>query len=105
MKGVKRGLVWRQPLFARLSALGPGGVALVSGPAGSGKTLLHRSWIGAEGLSNRAAWVLVDRRERDEQRFWLSVIDQLAAVAKEDLVERVGGLLAADAQTFPGMAA
>jgi hypothetical protein len=48
---------------------------------------------------------LVDRRERDEQRFWLSVIDQLAAVAKEDLVERVGGLLAADAQTFPGMAA
>ena len=79
----------RQPLFERLSALGPGGVAVVSGPAGCGKTVLLRSWLDAEGLAGRVAWVTVERGERDEQRFWLSVVDQLAAVTGDSLVERV----------------
>src|SRR6516225_11275500 len=54
-------------------------VVLVSAPAGSGKTFLLRSWIAAEGLEDRAAWVSVGRQERDAQAFWLSVLDSLRA--------------------------
>ncbi len=49
----------------------------VSAPAGSGKTVLLRSWIGQAGLAERAAWVAVERDERDPQRFWLAVLDAL----------------------------
>jgi LuxR family maltose regulon positive regulatory protein len=52
-------------------------VVLVSAPAGSGKTFLLRSWIAAEGVGERVAWVSVGRGERDGQAFWLSVLDSL----------------------------
>jgi LuxR family transcriptional regulator, maltose regulon positive regulatory protein len=52
-------------------------VTVVSAPAGSGKTVLLRSWIGAAGLAGRTAWVPVGRDERDPQRWWLSVLDAL----------------------------
>lgn len=74
-----RGLVRRGALFDRLSATDGGGVVLVCAPAGSGKTVLLRSWIEAAGLQDRVGWVSVARGERDAQRFWLSVIDALAA--------------------------
>ncbi len=53
----------------------------VSAPAGSGKTLLLRSWIGESGLAERAAWVPVQGEERDPQRFWLSVLGALRDTA------------------------
>ena len=59
------GVVPRGALFDRLSAGGPGGVTLVSAPAGSGKTVLLRSWVEDAGLSDRVAWVSVERGERD----------------------------------------
>ena len=65
----------RRGLFGRLA--GAGRVAVVSAPAGSGKTVLLRSWIGAAGLGGRAAWVPVEAGERDGQRFWLSVVGAL----------------------------
>ncbi len=49
----------------------------MSAPAGSGKTVLLRSWIGEAGLEGSAAWVPVGREERDPQRFWLSVLGAL----------------------------
>jgi LuxR family transcriptional regulator, maltose regulon positive regulatory protein len=52
-------------------------VTVVSAPAGSGKTVLLRSWLGEAGLTERAAWVPVGRDERDPQRFWLSVLGAL----------------------------
>jgi LuxR family maltose regulon positive regulatory protein len=52
-------------------------VVYVSAPAGSGKTLLVRSWIAAEGREDRVAWVSVGRRERDPQAFWVSVVEAL----------------------------
>jgi LuxR family maltose regulon positive regulatory protein len=52
-------------------------VTVVSAPAGSGKTVLLRSWIGQAGLAGRAAWVAVGRDERDPQRFWLALLDAL----------------------------
>jgi LuxR family transcriptional regulator, maltose regulon positive regulatory protein len=56
-------------------------VTVVSAPPGSGKTVLLRSWIGAAGLAERAAWVPVGRDERDPQRWWLAVLDALRQTA------------------------
>jgi len=56
-------------------------VTVVSAPAGSGKSVLLRSWIGAAGLAGRAGWVAVRGQERDPQRFWLSVADALRGTA------------------------
>ena len=83
-------MIRREALFERLSATPPGGVVLVCGPAGSGKTVLLRSWVEAGGFGERVAWVGLEPGERDAQRFWLSLIDALAgAVDEEELVERV----------------
>ena len=71
------GTVPRPGLFGRLG--GPARVTVVSAPAGSGKTVLLRSWIAAAGLAGRAAWVAAGREERDPQRFWLSVAGALRA--------------------------
>jgi LuxR family transcriptional regulator, maltose regulon positive regulatory protein len=60
------GVVSRPALWQRL-AQAPR-VTVVSAPAGSGKTVLLRSWIGAAGLAERAAWVPVGRDEHDPQR-------------------------------------
>ena len=80
------GLVRREWLFHRFSAR-PDRVVLVCAPAGSGKTMLLRSWVEAAGLQDRVGWVSVERGERDAQRFWLSVIDALADVV--GVVQRV----------------
>jgi LuxR family maltose regulon positive regulatory protein len=83
------GVVARASLLARLSAAGGWAVTLISAPAGSGKTVLLRSWIAAEGLASRTAWVTVDRGEHDAQRFWLLVVEALRAIrGVDDLVER-----------------
>ena len=73
--GVRRWLVARPGLFELLSTAER--VVHVAAPAGSGKTFLLRSWIAAEGLGDRAAWVSVGRQEHDPQAFWLSVLDSL----------------------------
>ncbi len=66
---------------------------MVSASAGSGKTFLLRSWIGAADLTERAAWVSVHANERDPQRFWLSVADALRGTAPGSVL--VQGLTAA----------
>ena len=56
----------RPRLFGRLGAAR---VIVVSAAAGSGKTVLLRSWISGAGLAGSAAWVPAGRGERDPQRF------------------------------------
>ncbi|HEY1621505.1 MAG TPA: hypothetical protein VGG25_28025, partial [Streptosporangiaceae bacterium] len=73
--GKPAGVIPRPELFGLLS--GAGRVAVVSAPAGSGKTFLLRSWIAESGLSGRAAWVAVQGEERDPQQFWLAVLAAL----------------------------
>lgn len=86
-----RGLVPRRSLLDRLAAVGPGEIVLVCAPAGTGKTALLRSWIASGEGAGRVAWVSVERAEQDAQRFWLSVVDRLAAAAGEHgPVERIG---------------
>ena len=69
----------RPGLWERLS--GPSRVTVVSAPAGSGKTVLLRSWLTEAGRAECAAWVPVGRDERDPQRFWLSVVGALRRTA------------------------
>jgi LuxR family maltose regulon positive regulatory protein len=77
-------LVPRRRLLDRLSGPPATGVVLLCAQAGSGKTTLLRSWVEAEELGDRVAWVSVERGERDGQRFWLAVIDALARTAGGD---------------------
>src|SRR5262249_61351771 len=70
-----RRTVARRGLCGRLR--GAGRVTVLSAPAGSGKTVLLRSWIAETGLAERAAWVPVHGEERHPQRFWISVTDAL----------------------------
>jgi LuxR family maltose regulon positive regulatory protein len=71
--------VSRGALFGRLAEAER--VVQVSAPAGSGKTVLLRSWIAEAGLATRAAWVPVDGEERDPRQFWISVADALRGTA------------------------
>jgi hypothetical protein len=73
------GVVSRPGLWERLERSAR--VTVVSAPPGSGKTVLLRSWIGQAGLAGRAAWVPVERDERDPQRFWLAVLGALRQTA------------------------
>ena len=52
-------------------------MTVVTAPAGSGKTVLLRSWISQSGLPERAAWVPAGRDQRDPQPFWLAVVGAL----------------------------
>jgi LuxR family transcriptional regulator, maltose regulon positive regulatory protein len=69
------GVVSRPGLFELLQMSAR--VTVVSAPAGSGKTVLLRSWISETGLASRVAWVSARPDECDPQRFWLSVLGAL----------------------------
>jgi len=80
-------VVARPALFAMLTEAG--GVTLVTAPAGSGKTVLLRSWIEHAGLADHAAWVSIERGERDAQRFWITLVENLRAVPEaEPLIDK-----------------
>jgi LuxR family transcriptional regulator, maltose regulon positive regulatory protein len=81
----------RLGLFERLEASAR--VTVASAPAGSGKTVLLRSWISEAAPADSAAWVPVERNERDPQRFWLSVLGALRQTAPGSAL--VGELTAA----------
>jgi LuxR family maltose regulon positive regulatory protein len=76
---VRGGVVVRHELIERLNRAGR--VTEVSGPAGSGKTVLLRSWIDESALAEHAAQVSVEDEDRDPQRFWTSVVDALRDTA------------------------
>jgi LuxR family maltose regulon positive regulatory protein len=73
------GVVVRRELLERLNRAGR--VAEVSGPAGSGKSVLLRSWIDASALAGQAAQVSAQDGEGDPQRFWISVAGALRSTA------------------------
>jgi LuxR family transcriptional regulator, maltose regulon positive regulatory protein len=83
---VRGGIVSRSALFELLGRAGR--VTQVSAPAGSGKTFLLRSWIGAAGLAESTAWVSVHSEERNPQRFWVSVLSALRQTAAGSTVVR-----------------
>src|SRR5260370_14291380 len=76
---VRGGVVSRCALLRRLA--GAERVVEMSAPAGSGKTVLMRSWIAGAGLARQAGWVPAAREVRDPRRFWISVADALRGTA------------------------
>jgi LuxR family transcriptional regulator, maltose regulon positive regulatory protein len=76
---VSGGVVVRRELFERLNRAGR--VTAVSGPAGSGKSVLLRSWMDDAALAGRAALVSVQDEDRDPRRFWASVAGALRGTA------------------------
>jgi LuxR family maltose regulon positive regulatory protein len=52
-------------------------VSVVSAAAGSGKTVLLRSWIGQSGLTGQTGWASAGEGEGYPQPFWLSVLSAL----------------------------
>ena len=72
-------MIVRRGLFERLNRAGR--VTEVSGPAGSGKSVLLRSWIDEAAMAGQAAQVAVQDGDRDPQRFWTSVADALRSTA------------------------
>jgi hypothetical protein len=78
-------LIVERPVLLGLLDAGAGTqVTVVTAPAGSGKTVLVRSWLEARGLADRAAWVSVERGERDPQRFWGALAAEVSRAAALD---------------------
>src|SRR5260221_7441464 len=67
---VRRGIVSRRELFERLWKAGR--VVHLTAPAGSGKTILLRSWIGEAGLARSAARVAIGTHPGDPHRLSVS---------------------------------
>jgi LuxR family transcriptional regulator, maltose regulon positive regulatory protein len=72
---VRSGVVLRSALFQGLDQAER--VVQISAPAGSGKTLLIRSWVAENDSARSTAWVPVDHEMRHPQRFWIAVADAL----------------------------
>ncbi len=80
-------LIARSALVELLQLGSANSVTLVTAGAGSGKTELVRSWLRTLPPSRPAAWVSVERGERDAQRFWSTVINELRAAAPVTRIE------------------
>ena len=78
-------LIARDDLLARLGRAAEGKVAIISAPAGSGKSSLLRAWAGRVSRPDRLAVVQVNRDQRDARDFWLALLDA---------VRRAGGTAA-----------
>ena len=68
------GLIDRVDLLAALDRATASKVAIISAPAGSGKTSLLRAWADRTGQAYRLAVVQVQRDRPDAQTFWLALL-------------------------------
>jgi LuxR family transcriptional regulator, maltose regulon positive regulatory protein len=85
-RDTRAGIVVRRELLERLNRAAR--VTEVSGPAGSGKSVLLRSWIDEAGLAGQAAEVSVEDADRDPRRFWTSVAEALRSTAAGSALAR-----------------
>jgi LuxR family maltose regulon positive regulatory protein len=69
---VRTGLITRPHLIGRLNACLDRKLALISAPAGFGKTTLMAEWVA--GCSVPVAWLSLDEEDNDLTRFWSYVI-------------------------------
>ncbi|HEX4679029.1 MAG TPA: LuxR C-terminal-related transcriptional regulator [Gaiellaceae bacterium] len=82
-----RSVVLRPRLFDLLDeGARESGLTLISGPPGSGKTLLLTSWLRERPSSAPIAWVPL--READRASFWRQVLDALHPLVDRDALLR-----------------
>jgi LuxR family transcriptional regulator, maltose regulon positive regulatory protein len=53
-------------------------ITVVSGPAGSGKTVLAASWRGTQGSQRPVGWLTLDDYDDDPATFWSYVVQSLS---------------------------
>jgi LuxR family maltose regulon positive regulatory protein len=73
------GLVPRPRLIERLDRGTASKLALVSAPAGFGKTTLLADWLATD--ERPAAWLSLDRSDNDPASFWAHVVSALQSVS------------------------
>jgi LuxR family maltose regulon positive regulatory protein len=96
---VAGGIVERRALIGRLAVAAR--VTQLSAPAGSGKTVLLRSWIRTSGMAEKAAWVTLPREARDAKLLWPLVIEALRGTAAgKSLVRPVPGAAELDGRAI-----
>jgi len=73
----QNGIIDRHRLLDRLDRAAR--VTQISGPAGSGKTVLVRSWLSGAGRMDSAAWITAQGGEQDPAEFCRQIRDALRA--------------------------
>src|SRR4249920_331056 len=68
----RAGVIERARLFAALDRLESNELTVISGPAGSGKTVLTSSWLAARP-DLATAWITLDPRDDNLYRLWTHV--------------------------------
>lgn len=68
----------RCDLLAALDRAATRKVAIISAPAGGGKTSLLRAWAERPSQPRRLAVLQVQRGEQDAQQFWLALLDAVS---------------------------
>ncbi len=97
-------LIERPRLMARLAAAPPGGVLLVSAPAGFGKTTLITEWTAVN--SSPLAWFSLDEADNQPRLFWRYVVAALRTVnvpITAEIDQYLGGGSAPDWDTLVGL--
>lgn len=74
---LRRGLVARPRLGARLLRGAESRLTLVSAPAGFGKTTFLAEWLCAPGEERAVAWVSLDLSDNEPETFWTYVVTAL----------------------------
>lgn len=87
-----RWLVARPRLVELLDAGMQGPVTVLTGPAGSGKTVLLSSWVATATLPGPVAWVSLDAADNDPARFWAYLLAALRQSGAAPPGGPVGGL-------------
>jgi LuxR family maltose regulon positive regulatory protein len=78
----RHGVVPRPRLHERLSRLDESSLALVSAPAGFGKTTLLTEWLASLPARERSvAWLSLDQRDNDPAVFWTYLVAALRTAA------------------------
>jgi LuxR family maltose regulon positive regulatory protein len=85
----------RPALLDALDAASDSQFTVVTAPAGSGKTVLVRSWLETRRTTEQHAWSAVERGERDPQRFWTALVSAVGRSSpleswSEDMVAAPG---------------
>ncbi|MBN1260085.1 MAG: hypothetical protein JXB35_05340, partial [Anaerolineae bacterium] len=94
-------LVTRERLFVHLDGVLQRKLALLSAPAGFGKTTLLSAWLHVRNLGARAAWLSLDERDSDPRRFWSYVTGALQTVDANAGAGILDALAAPNPPAFP----